>query len=286
MIIAEEQRHDAGRGRAHEALDAAPALQRIGEIGDVRLGGFRIAHGNRRIAGRRLAARAARIAEHAVAQLRKILEVAVAERVAGAAETVEPVLDVGGVGGLRHLAVVDEVDAGSDLLVDDFGHGLLDARSQRLGLDRYAALLGIHHADEIIGPRQAAGVRRQKAFGRAFHSWSSRVRLSALLRPTMLAQPTPCNGTMEWLVIGSWPRWRRSAGDSFWRGNDAGNLPAEIIVETNTCVRGCRQHVSAIEILQVALPDGDHHRPRHIQFFAGAVGGARRRLLIRFRNII
>ncbi len=84
---------------------------------------LRIAHADRRVAGRRLAPRAAGIAEHPLRELREVGEVLVDEGVAGAAEAVEPVLDVGGVARLRQFAVVDEVDAGIGLLLDHLGDG-------------------------------------------------------------------------------------------------------------------------------------------------------------------
>ena len=107
-------------------------------------------------------------------QAREVGEVLVDEGVAGAAEAGEPVLDVGGVARLRHLAVVDDVDAGLDLLLDDLGHRRAHARGERRRIDRHALLLGVHHADEIVRPRQAAGVGGEEALGAAFHRASSR----------------------------------------------------------------------------------------------------------------
>ena len=99
----------------------------------------------------------------------KVGEVLIDEGVAGAAEAVEPVLDVGGVARLRHFAVVDEVDAGIGLLPDHLGDRRAHARGQRRAIDRHAFLLGVHHPDQIVRPRQAAGVGGQEALGAAFH---------------------------------------------------------------------------------------------------------------------
>ena len=117
VVVAEEQRDDAGRGRAHEA-SAAPLHRRSRpcRLSTSICAALAVAHAIGRVAGGRLAARAAGIAEHALRQPRELGEVLVDEGVAGAAEAVEPVLDVGGVARLRHLAVVDDVDAGLDLL--------------------------------------------------------------------------------------------------------------------------------------------------------------------------
>jgi hypothetical protein len=70
-----------------------------------------IANADRRVACRRLAPRAARIAEHALLELRKVGEILVDERVAFATESGQPVLDVRRIARLAHLAVVDDVDA-------------------------------------------------------------------------------------------------------------------------------------------------------------------------------
>ena len=75
-------------------------------------GGFRIAYGDRCVARRRLAPRAAGIAEHALGEIGEVGEVLIDEGVAGAAKAVEAILDVGRIARLRHLAVIDDVDAG------------------------------------------------------------------------------------------------------------------------------------------------------------------------------
>ena len=90
-----------------------------------------------------------------------------------AAEPVEPVLDVGGVARLRHLAVIDDVDPGLRLLRDDLGDRSGDARAERGGIDRHALLLGEHHPHQILGPRQAAGMSGEKPFAAAFHGAAS-----------------------------------------------------------------------------------------------------------------
>jgi hypothetical protein len=82
---------------------------------------------------------------------------------------VQPIFDVGGVARLAHLAVVDDVDAGLDLLFDDCRHCRADARLERGRIDRHPLLLGEHRAHEIVGTRQAPGVGCQEALGAAFH---------------------------------------------------------------------------------------------------------------------
>jgi hypothetical protein len=80
------------------------------------------------------------------------------ESIAASGETGQPVLDVGGVARLRHLAVVDEIDARVDLFLYHLGNGRADPGRQCGAVDRHPFLLGKHRPDQIIRPRQAAGV--------------------------------------------------------------------------------------------------------------------------------
>ena len=96
-------------------------------------------------------------------QLGETGQVLVDEGIAGAAEAGEPILDVGGIARLRHLAVVDEVDAGLGLLLHHLGDRRAHARRQRRAVDRHALLLGVHHPDEVVRSRQAAGMGGQEA---------------------------------------------------------------------------------------------------------------------------
>ena len=198
VVVAEEQRHHAGRGRAHEGLGRFRAGD--GRFQVVRVGscGLRVAHADRPVTGRRLAARAAGIAEHALLQARELGEVLVDEGIAGAAEAGQPILDVGGIAGLGHLAVVDEIDAGFELFLHHLGHGPTHALGQSRRIDRHALLLGIHHADQIVRSRQAARMGGEKALRAAFHR-APRVEASSARRPAVAAG-WPC------LARRAWPR--------------------------------------------------------------------------------
>jgi len=136
-------------------------------------GGLRVAHADRRVAGWRLAAGAAGVAENALFQAREIGKVLIDERVAGSAKSVEPILDIRGVARLRHFAVVDQVNARLGLLLHDFGHGCPYAGGKSLCIDRHALFLGVHHADEIIRTRQAAGMGGQKTVATTLHDLGS-----------------------------------------------------------------------------------------------------------------
>ena len=140
VVVAKEQRHHAGRGGAHEATRGLHILERSLEIVGIGLRRLLVPHADRRVAGGRLAARAARIAEHAFFQAREVGKILVHERIARAAESVEPVLDVGGVARLRQLAVIDQVDAGIGLLAGRF-RPPPRARAWQVPLDRRVRLL-------------------------------------------------------------------------------------------------------------------------------------------------
>ena len=131
VIVAEEQRDEAGRSGAQKSLCRRVFLQRGFKIGDIGRDRAAIGNGDRPVAGRRLAACAARIAEDAPCQLGKFDQILIDEAVAGAAEAGQPVLDVGGIGRLAHLAVIDDIDSGGDLFADDIVDRGGNARLQR-----------------------------------------------------------------------------------------------------------------------------------------------------------
>ncbi len=79
------------------------------------------------------------------------------------AEPVEPVLDVGGVRRLRHLAVVDDRHAGRHLTLDDLVDGGLDACGEGVRIDGDAVADRPHHPNEVVGPGKASRVRAQDA---------------------------------------------------------------------------------------------------------------------------
>ena len=86
----------------------------------------------------------------------QILEVVVLHRFS--AESRQTVLHIGGIGGLGHLAVVDDAHPGIDLAADDLSDRRRDTTLERLTVDRDTISNGPHQLDEVIGTRQAAGV--------------------------------------------------------------------------------------------------------------------------------
>src|SRR6185436_6405350 len=67
------------------------------------------------------------------------------------------------------LAVVDDVDAGVDLLPDDVGDGPAHTRPEGAGVGRGPAVERFQQRREVGRPRKAAGVRREDAVGAALH---------------------------------------------------------------------------------------------------------------------
>src|SRR5262249_48805262 len=55
------------------------------------------------------------------------------------------------------------------LLRHHLADGASDASGERCGVDRDAFFLGKHRADEILGPRQAAGMRGKESLAAALH---------------------------------------------------------------------------------------------------------------------
>ena len=124
VLVAEEQRDDAGRcGAGERSGHVLPGHGRR-QVGHVERRGLGVLDGDRRVAGGRGALAAARVGRHDLGAAGVVGEVAEEVRLHRlAAEAVQPVLDVGRVARLGHLAVVDDVDAGGDLAFDDLVHG-------------------------------------------------------------------------------------------------------------------------------------------------------------------
>jgi hypothetical protein len=102
--------------------------------------GIHVLHRDRRIARRRLAVLALGIAENALLDAGKILDIGKDIGIALAAEAVEPVLDVGGIARLRLFAIVDDIEARTRLRRNDITDGNADALGKCCIIDRLALL--------------------------------------------------------------------------------------------------------------------------------------------------
>jgi hypothetical protein len=164
IFVAEKQRRDARRGRAHERR---PALRRRLQPHGVAARRLHVLDADRPGAGRRPAPRPAGVAEHLRLGAGKVLEVLEGVAGTGAAEAVQPVLDVGRVARLRHFAVVGDVDPRRGLALDHQLGGGVDRRLERGTVYRHAFFLGEHHPHQPVRPRQAAGMGGKEALGTA-----------------------------------------------------------------------------------------------------------------------
>jgi len=84
-------------------------------------------------------------------------------------DAAEPLARVGGEVALRLLAVVHDVEAHRDLAPDDLADGGAHEGREGGRIVRTAVVLRGEHVAEVVGPRQAAGVRGEDALGAAFH---------------------------------------------------------------------------------------------------------------------
>ncbi len=187
--VVEEERDDAGRGRAEEALAGAGRADRRLQVVGVYLRGLAVAHGDGAVARGGLPARAAGVAEHPARKLREVGQVLVGQRVARSAESGETVLHVGRVARLGELAVADDVHAALRLGADDLADRGPDARGEGAGVHGHAFLAREHGADEVGGARQAAGVGGQDALDASLHP--GRPPDAPLGAPTARSDDTP-----------------------------------------------------------------------------------------------
>ena len=161
-LVGEEQRGHAGAGGGHEG---GVAIGEADETLGIDPGRFHVDHSDGRGAGGGRALGAALVAEHLRLGPGEGLKVGEFILPRFAAEARQPVLDIGGVGGLGLLAVVDDRDARLDLALDDIGRGLFHRRVE-VGLrHRLAALAREDQIEQGFGARQAADMGGGKARG-------------------------------------------------------------------------------------------------------------------------
>ena len=156
IVVAKEQRYHAGRCGSEKRPLGGRFADRQAQVLDVASHCVRVGDRDRSVAGGRLSARSAGIAEHALRHVGEIDQIGVNERISRPAEPRQTVLDIGRVARLRHLPVVDDVDAGLALLVHDSSDGSADERVQGVKVNRLALFPGVHHLDEVVGSWKAA----------------------------------------------------------------------------------------------------------------------------------
>src|SRR5438045_5997342 len=160
---------DAGRGRGQERLDKRVWLpvEHGAEIGDLRfeLAVIDIAHFADRLWWVHVRHRFARsqLLRHLLLQERVPLDIAAGPALPAAAEAAHAVADIEEEGLALLLAIVADVDAGLDLLVDDLAQGLLAEPLDFGRIDLAAARPPDIESGQLRRTRQTDGVGRQDA---------------------------------------------------------------------------------------------------------------------------
>ncbi len=166
VLVGEEQRHDPRRCRAGERAGHVDTGHGGDEVLHVAPGGIWVAHGDRPRARRSRSLAPPRVGSDQLGAAREVDQVGeVITLCRLTVESAEAVLDVGRVGRLRHLPIVDDRHAGPDLPADGLEHRRFDPRLQRRGIDRDPVADCPHHLDEVVGPGEAPGVGAQDAVG-------------------------------------------------------------------------------------------------------------------------
>src|ERR1700761_4677801 len=106
---------------------------------------------------------ASRVVKHAGLGSRVSLEILEHVTVAAAAETREPILDVSGVAGLRHLAVINDVQPRLELPVDDELDSARHPLVESGRVERQPVLPTEHELLELVRARQTADVSREES---------------------------------------------------------------------------------------------------------------------------
>ena len=145
-----EQRDDTGRRGVHEGVVRAVCVDRGGEVGDVAPARAHVLHSYGTDALGPLVRRCPPSARLPLEEGGVVLEIGRGAPGAVALEPGNPILDVGGVGELAHLAVADDVDADRDLtahhVVNRAGH----RQRVRAEIEALAALDGEHAPGDCL----------------------------------------------------------------------------------------------------------------------------------------
>src|SRR6266513_518308 len=167
IFVLHRSSDDAGRGRGQKRLDKGVWLpvEHGSEIGDLRfeLAVIDIAHFADRLWWVHIRHSFARsqLLRHLLLQERIALDIAAGPALPAAAEPAHAVADIEEEGLALMLAIVADIDAGFDLLVDDPAQRLL-AEPVELGrIDLAAARAPDIETRQLGRPRQAAGMGRQ-----------------------------------------------------------------------------------------------------------------------------
>src|SRR2546427_2297028 len=166
VLVLQEVRDDPRRGRRHKCLGRLGPGQSRAQVGDVLLHRRPVLPVDRAVA-RRTRYRRAPFAPRG--RLGKVGPVRPNRDRRLSAEPGESMPHVGRVADLPLLAVVDDVHARFHLLPDDIGDGTAHARLEGGGLGRGSRVQRLERRRQVLGSRQASGVRGQDAVGAELH---------------------------------------------------------------------------------------------------------------------
>ena len=226
VLVPEPVLDAARRHGGEERLLLRHPLERALEVGDVGLDALAAHVGQRPRAEQLAVARAADgEADARLEVLRKLEPVAARDLLWLRAltgpemphlEPAEALLGVVREVRLTELAVVDAVDAGGDLLLDDLGDGPAEPVSQRLLVVWLPGGLGHDHLADVQRPGQAPGVHGEDAVGASLHRRALALACRIGGRPArmLLRRADRGDGLVRGRSRRSWPpgdlfRWAR-----------------------------------------------------------------------------
>src|SRR5262245_2067595 len=175
VLVLHEVRDDAGRSRRHECVRRLDGAESCLEVGEVLLDRCPVLPLDRAVA-RRAQDRRAPLA--ARSRRGKVGPVRARRHRRLTVEAGEAMAHVGGIADLPLLAVVDDVDAGVELLLDDLADGAGHARLEGRRVGHGAGVERLERGRQILGAGKASGVRGQDAVGAELHRRCLRPRRS------------------------------------------------------------------------------------------------------------
>ncbi len=156
-----KHRDEAGRGGGHKSLDGRDLVERRAQIGEVLVQRLTVAPGDWPDAHRTPSDVRTGHPLQRGEEVRVVLgvEPRLGRLMPGKAR--KAVGDIGRIAGLRHFAVIDDVDADRSLAADDVEHGLTHHPVEFALIKGFALILAHQHLPQFGRPRQAADMGRQ-----------------------------------------------------------------------------------------------------------------------------
>ena len=161
MAVVLKHRHETGRGGGHEAFGDADLGERVAQIGDVLVEGLAVPDRDRPNtdrAARHIGAGHPRIGRH---EIRVVARVEARLRRLVPGKPGQAVGDIGRIARFRHLAIIDDIDAGCRLAAHDREDRISGLPLDRRPVVRLALVLGDQQLTQFQRAGQAADMRGQ-----------------------------------------------------------------------------------------------------------------------------